>query len=284
MSNGCFFNLAAHLFRYTGNTTYFATADKTFSWMQKIGFIDSKTWAIYDGGHVQNNCTDINKAQFTYPSALILQGAAFIYNQVSVAPNPCSRLIVSNTMDEQQTGGNSPVWKTNLDNLLDAILKYSFKDGVAFEPACETGGRCTSDMTAFKGYLLRFLGTTAQVAPYTRDKIKSLVTSTAKAAAAHCSGGSSGRACGFSWLESESRKSNATTDGLGEQLTSLAAVESLLFFDASGPVTNATKDSAPAAAGGGGGGGKPGGGNPSGAGKLEMGSLMMVAGLFFLFL
>lgn len=179
----------------------------------------------------------------------------------------------------EQTGGNPAVWKTNFDNLLDAILKYSFKDGVAFEPACEAQNRCNTDMVLFKGYLLRFLGTTVQMAPYTLDKIKPLITSTGKAAAAHCSGGSSGRQCGFHWTDGEFRKSNATADGLGEQLSSLAAVESLLFFDANVPVTNATKDSAPAAAGG-----KSGGSNPSGAAKLEMGWLMVVTGLFFLFL
>jgi mannan endo-1,6-alpha-mannosidase len=40
---------------------------------------------VYDGGHVEKNCTDINKATFSYNAAILLQGAAFMYNYV------CSR-------------------------------------------------------------------------------------------------------------------------------------------------------------------------------------------------
>lgn len=38
---------------------------------------------VYDGGHVEHNCTDINKATFSYNAAVMLQGAAFMYNYVS---------------------------------------------------------------------------------------------------------------------------------------------------------------------------------------------------------
>ena len=37
---------------------------------------------IYDGAHVESNCTDINKAQFSYNNAVWLQGAAFMWNYV----------------------------------------------------------------------------------------------------------------------------------------------------------------------------------------------------------
>lgn len=39
---------------------------------------------IYDGAHVQTNCTDINKAQFSYNNAVYLLGAAHMYNMVSL--------------------------------------------------------------------------------------------------------------------------------------------------------------------------------------------------------
>lgn len=37
---------------------------------------------IYDGAHVETNCTDINKAQFSYNNAVFLLGAAHMYNFV----------------------------------------------------------------------------------------------------------------------------------------------------------------------------------------------------------
>lgn len=39
---------------------------------------------VYDGAHVENNCTDINKATFSYNAAILLQGAAFMYNFASI--------------------------------------------------------------------------------------------------------------------------------------------------------------------------------------------------------
>lgn len=47
-----------------------------------MGFIDAE-YNIYDGGHVEHNCTDINKAQFSYNNAVYLLGAAYMYNYVS---------------------------------------------------------------------------------------------------------------------------------------------------------------------------------------------------------
>lgn len=38
---------------------------------------------VYDGGHIQYNCTDINKVQFSYNIAVWLLGAANMYNYVS---------------------------------------------------------------------------------------------------------------------------------------------------------------------------------------------------------
>lgn len=43
-------------------------------------------YRIYDGAHVETNCTDINKAQFSYNNAVYLLGAAYMYNYVRIAP------------------------------------------------------------------------------------------------------------------------------------------------------------------------------------------------------
>lgn len=56
---------------------------------------------IYDGGHVQHNCTDINRAQFSYNNAVYLLGAAYMYNYVrlffSLSLSLCIRRSATNT-------------------------------------------------------------------------------------------------------------------------------------------------------------------------------------------
>lgn len=82
IANGCFFNLGARLARYTDNATYGEWADKTWDWMQGIGFMGTDNEALYDGAKVEENCTNINKEQYSYNNAVFLQGAAFMYNYV----------------------------------------------------------------------------------------------------------------------------------------------------------------------------------------------------------
>jgi len=82
ITNGIFFNLGARLARYTGNQTYAKHAVETWDWMENVRFFDDKI-NVWDGGHVQNNCTDIFRAQFSYNAGVLMQGAAFMYNMVS---------------------------------------------------------------------------------------------------------------------------------------------------------------------------------------------------------
>lgn len=49
--------------------------------MERVAYID-QDYNVYDGAHLPN-CTDVNRAQFSYNAAMILQGAAFLYNHVS---------------------------------------------------------------------------------------------------------------------------------------------------------------------------------------------------------
>src|SRR5579862_3788270 len=58
ISNGCFFNLAARLARYTGNETYAQWAVKMWDWVESSPLLDNSTYAIYDGSDVTKNCTD----------------------------------------------------------------------------------------------------------------------------------------------------------------------------------------------------------------------------------
>ncbi|KHN95236.1 Mannan endo-1,6-alpha-mannosidase [Metarhizium album ARSEF 1941] len=222
ISNGIFFNMGARLARYTRNDTYAKRAEKAWDWMLGVGYIDTKSWSAYDGAHVAQNCTDINKATFSYNAAVLTQGAAFMYNYTDGAQK----------------------WKTALDGLLDSVLKTFFPNSIAYEVACEGNkgsGTCTPDMLSFKGYVHRWLAMTTQIAPYTKDKILPVLRKSAEAAIKQCTGGPTQRQCGFYWnLGRFVDPSVDKTTGAGEQMNVLAAVSSLLIEGAEQPVTKDT--------------------------------------------
>jgi mannan endo-1,6-alpha-mannosidase len=206
ISNGCFFNIASRLARYTGNQTYADWAEKVYDWMSDVGFI-SDQFQIFDGAGVDQNCSSIDKAQWTYNAGIFLHGAAVMYNQ---------------------TGG-SATWKTRVTGLLNETSNFHFQNGIMIEPPCETGGFCDIDQQSFKGYLARWLAATTQMAPFTFNTIMPLLQSTAKAAAQQCVGtpaaaafkGVAGTACGFSWTKTPAFDGLV---GVGEQSNALAAV------------------------------------------------------------
>ncbi|KAL5604719.1 uncharacterized protein BROUX77_004905 [Berkeleyomyces rouxiae] len=212
IANGVFFNLGARLARYTGNDSYAKTANETYTWMKQVKFIDDD-YNIYDGGHIENNCTDINKAQFSYNSAIFLQGAAYLYNFTN----------------------GSATWKNEVDHLLNATLRNFFPNNTAFEPACETDLTCTTDMWSFKGYVARWLASVTKVAPYTHDTILPVLRTSASKAIAQCTGDAFGRQCGFSWTKGTF--DNKT--GCGQEMNVMSTVSSLLVDSVGAPLTAA---------------------------------------------
>ncbi|KAK1834097.1 putative glycosyl hydrolase [Podospora conica] len=246
-SNGCYFDLAARLGALTGNQTYTDAATTAFEWMQSVGLIDKETWRVYDGGHTEQNCSDINKIEFSANAAVLISGAAHMYNS---------------------TG--SATWKNRLDGLLAHTLKNFFPDGVAVERACETGPTCTTDMFAFKGILHRELSLVPALAPYTRDALAPVLRSSAEAAVKQCTGGDSKRQCGFYWSDGEFVKPDTT--GVGETMSVLSAVQGLLALEMEGKAAvggggngNGSAAGGSGAAGGGAGGAAGKTGDPNGA-------------------
>ncbi|KAL2192667.1 glycoside hydrolase family 76 protein [Corynascus similis CBS 632.67] len=217
IANACFFNLGARLARYTENQTYAEWASKTFDWLWGVGYIDHENWKVYDGGHVEHNCTDINKAQFSYNAALLLQGSAFMYNY---------------------TNGEE-VWKSRVDNLLKGLLRDFFPNNIAFELPCEgRKGACTADMLSFKGYVHRWLAVVTKLVPYTAETILPVLRTSTEAAVRQCTGGETGRRCGFYWSEGVYVDPAVDkTSGAGEAMDVLAAVSSLLIEEADPPAT-----------------------------------------------
>ncbi|KAI5917049.1 mannan endo-1,6-alpha-mannosidase DCW1 [Camillea tinctor] len=221
VSNGCFFNVASRLARYTGNDTYADWAVKIFEWEQSVKFINDD-YNVLDGAGVSgtDNCTKINAAQFTYNAGLFMHGAAHMYNH---------------------TG--SDVWKERLQGLVTSATTAFVENDIVWEPACEkTDAGCNTDQQSFKGHLMKWMALTTQIAPFTADTILPLLKTTATAAAKQCSGtdatnykGATGTACGFSWLQ------EATWDGhsgVGEQMNALAAIMAPLATAAAVPYTS----------------------------------------------
>ncbi|KAI0814618.1 cell wall glycosyl hydrolase [Xylaria sp. FL0064] len=226
ISNGCFFNIAARLTRYTGNQTYADWAEKVWDWMTQVQFIDAD-FNIYDGAGVEEGCTVISRQQWTYNAGIFLHGAAVMYNA---------------------TGG-SQIWEQRTQGLMTRTVDVFFNGtGIPVEQSCEPANQCNNDQQSFKGYLMRWMAASSQMAPFTFDTLMPLVRSSAAAAALQCSGsppadqfkGDPGTACGFKWTQ------QANFDGLvgvGEQMSALSAIQYTLVKKAQvskAPVTAST--------------------------------------------
>lgn len=216
IANGCFFNIAARLARFTGNQTYAEWAERIFAWEQGVGLI-TPDYRVYDGAGADGgaNCTRADTAQWTYNAGVHMHGAAMMYNI---------------------TGGPAQAtWKQRLDGLLgEASAAFFDGGGVMVERACEGGGGagagagpCDTDQLSFKGYLARWMAAATQVAPHTFDAAAPLLRNTAAAAAAACSGspasgfaGIPSTACGSGWAGGgfDGRA------GVGQQMSGLSAV------------------------------------------------------------
>lgn len=217
VTNGGFFQTAARLARYTGNTTYADWAVKIWDWSTSVGFVTS-TFNVYDGAGDEDtaNCTGIDQDQWSYNVATYLHGAAHMY---------------------AYTRGNA-TWEARVQGLVAAANATFFSPpsgnatGVMYEQNCELTSACTIDQTSFKSSLARWMGKTAMLVPSVKDGIMALLETSAKSAAASCADGASGNVtCGMKWW---------TADGFdgysdfGSMLSALEVVQSLM-------VTNAPK-------------------------------------------
>lgn len=222
ISSGAFFQLASRLARYTGNSTYSDWATTAYDWTKTIGFID-EDWNVFDGAHVELNCTDINKVQFSYTAGTFITGLAHMYNITSG--------------DEK--------WRSELDGLLNRTLSVFFPGGIATEVACEPKETCTIDMMAMKGLLGHWLVDTVQMAPYTSSSVTPLLTSSAEAAAKACD--STG--CSVKWDGTQT--GGAEFGGVGGSIDALSFVQGLLMKNAAVAATgNSTSTSTSTAASG----------------------------------
>jgi mannan endo-1,6-alpha-mannosidase len=94
ISNGCFFNIAARLAKYTGNTTYSDWAEKMWDWELAVGLM-SDQYHYFDGTDDKKNCTEVNHIQWTYNAAVHMAGAAAMWNLVGEPSNYRLKLLLT---------------------------------------------------------------------------------------------------------------------------------------------------------------------------------------------
>ena len=226
ISQACFFNIAARLALYTGNSTYAEWAVRTWDWMAGVKFIDDY-YRVYDGATVENNCTDITPYEFSYNVGAFLFGAAAMVQY-------------SNKTDKAD---DFTLWHERVDGLLNSTELIFFfgndtEDKIMIEVACESVNLCDVDQQSFKAYLSRWMAATTKWAPWTFDRVKILLQNSAQAAVKQCTGGPNGRMCGMKWANNSGLWDGTT--GVGQQMAVMEVVLANMIEQAKPPVTDST--------------------------------------------
>ncbi|KAL4932537.1 glycoside hydrolase family 76 protein [Aspergillus undulatus] len=213
ISNGCFFNIAARLARYTGNQTYADWATRVWDWTHAVGYM-TDDYMFFDGADIDHNCTQMDHLQWTYNAGVYLLGAAAMYNY---------------------TDGD-PVWKDRTEGIIRASNIFFTEDpkDVMFERACEPANTCKVDQRPFKGFLARWMAAATQFAPFTYDMVMPKLRASASAAAKTCTGGSDGAACGLKWT---AQRYTGGPEDVGIQLAALEVLQSTLVEKVQPPVS-----------------------------------------------
>ncbi|KAF4304745.1 hypothetical protein SLS57_004594 [Botryosphaeria dothidea] len=219
ISQGCFFNIAARLARYTNNETYSQWAERAWDWTTAIGLMDGN-YHFYDGTDDTINCTQINHIQWTYNAGVFLYGAATMWNISAEA------------------GDENNKWRERLSGIITGLSVFLSPDkpNVLYEVACEPNGKCNVDQRSFKAYISRWMAATTKVAPWTTDLLTPIMEASRQAAISTCTGGDDGNQCGLRWTAGTFDGST----GVGEQMAVLEIMGTSLIANVAGPLTNNT--------------------------------------------
>lgn len=223
ISQACFFNIAARLALYTRNETYADWADRVWDWMTESRFMTEDSYYIYDGAHIEANCTSITPYQWTYNAGAFLLGAAAMYNYSVYRDHSASQM-----------------WHERVDGVLNGTHVFFIGNdkNIMSEVACESVHLCDNDQQSFKAYLARWMAATTKWAPWTYDTVKPLLAASATAAAQQCTGGDNGRMCGLMWANNSGQWDGTT--GVGQQMAAMEVVLANMIKDLDPPVTNST--------------------------------------------
>lgn len=231
VSNGCLFNLASRLYRYTNNVTFADWAEKAFEWMMEIEFItplnnntsnySQVRMKALDGAATDQNCTVIAPYEWTYNQGLLIAGCAFMYNAT----------------------GNV-IWYDRMQMLWSrAEVFFHNPTNIVYEAACQNHNACNNDQRCFKGIFVRMLGLALALVPETKEWYWDKMISSGQGMNSSCSGGTDGVTCGLNWWYG----SWDGMYGLGEQINAVDMLSVLLVFTKDPPYT--AKDIFPAGLG-----------------------------------
>lgn len=219
VANGGFFQTAARLARYTGNSTYADWATKIWDWSVAIGMV-SPEFNVYDGtGDAGTaNCSAMDHDQWSYNLATYLHGTAAMYAYTS-----------------EHDPSSAGTWQSRVHSFLLSANQTFFSPpgqnatGVMYEQKCEMDLSCSTDQTAFKSSLARWMAKTAVLVPGEKDLIMSLLATSAEGAVKSCVLAYGVQVCGMTWWD------KAGFDGkpsFGAQLSALEVVTGLLVGQA----------------------------------------------------
>lgn len=212
VSNGGLFQISARLYRATGNQTYLDWANKVWDWSTGVGFVSSDYY-VYDGAESSDNCTEINKLAFSYAQGIYLYGAAVLANATSDT--------------------DASTWTSRTEGLLGAAAAFFVNDtNIMYEQACEPYGTCNTDMKSFKGYLSRFMASSALMVPSLSPQVTTYLETSAEAIGKACTGGDGNTTCGQKWYEGNFDG----VVGLGQEMSALETVHGLLAKQAAAPL------------------------------------------------
>lgn len=212
VSNGGLFQVSARLYRATGNQTYLDWANKIWDWTASVGFV-SADYYVFDGADSSDNCTSLNELSFSYAQGIYLYGAAVLAN-------------ATNDTD-------ASTWLTRTQGLLGAAASFFINDtNIMYEHACEPYGTCNTDMKSFKGYLSRFMASTALMLPSLSSQISTYLETSAQGIGKACTGGDGNTTCGQKWYEDDFDGSV----GLGQEMSALETIHGLLAGQAAAPL------------------------------------------------
>ncbi|KAH7037229.1 putative DFG5 protein [Microdochium trichocladiopsis] len=232
ISQACFFNIAARLALYTGNATYAQWAIKTWDWMKAVNLMDDD-YRIYDGVHINDGCVKRVPFEFSYNVGAFLHGSAAMWALANKTGQAAGKTL----------------WRTRIDGLMNATELVFFwgtttQDRVMIEVACEPVNYCNKDQQSFKAYLSRWMSGTTKWAPWTFDRVKTLLGNSATAAVQQCVGGSNGQLCGLKWANNSGQWDGTT--GVGQQMAAMEVVLGNMIEKAEPPpLTNSTGGTSP---------------------------------------
>lgn len=260
ISNGNFYQLASRLSRFTGNSTYEEWSDRVLGWTVNVGLIADEEatvpGAIFDGTGAKDECSDINRLQWSANAGTYLAGAAYAWNATQTRWTALHASLVPAIATTFASGRNS-----------------NSTNGTLTEVACAPNNNCNVDQLAYRAILARALAQTrslitslpttatasnvssianitaaaqsqsAAAASDLQSQIDFILRTSAKGAAAQCSGGDDGLTCGSDWSRSEWDG----TSGLGQELSALNVIVANLkvggrLATANGSATEAGSD------------------------------------------